>query len=93
MKDWPSDPNDLSEEQHEGIYRTAGAIWSGQVKVAKRKRDRALVLIRQTSRGDWVGGIETDGRRWIRKKRPDESILTGHYEIVMELDAPREVPS
>lgn len=91
MSEWPKDPNELSEEQHEGIYRTAGAIWSGQVEVAKRKRDRALVLVREVSDGDWVGNIATDGRRWIHKRSPDDR-YGAHYEIVMELDAPRRAP-
>lgn len=93
MSDWPMDPSELSEDHHEALYRLAGAVWKGDVTIAKRHRDRALVLVYETSDGGWQGNLATDGRLWIRKaKREYYFTYSTHYRIIMELDAPRRSP-
>lgn len=88
-RDWSEVRADELEDPAFGLtYDLALDVWRESVVVARRRRDRALVILRRSEDGEWRVFNDLEGSRWCVPWEP----YTDRYEVVVELDAPRAMP-
>lgn len=85
------DPSDFGDKAFGLLYALAMSVWTRDVTVACRRRDKALVLAKRDDDGNYAIKAGSESRWWLVRASDRMPDSYARYSVVMELDAPREV--
>lgn len=89
VEEWPLDPNEWGEDVRQAVTALAWARWEREIVFARRKHDRALLLLARNDDGDYALRAGSESRWWaVEDPWPDGEPTVARYSVVTELDVP-----
>lgn len=86
---WPVDPAEWDPDVLRAVKALAEARWRRKVVFARRRHDRALLLLEKDDDGDYALKAGSESRWWtVEDPWPEGEPTVARYSVVTELDAP-----